>query len=93
MLSLGRALASRPSVLLLDEVSMGLAPKVVTEIYAGVATAATAGTAILLVEQYAETALQVARSAVVMHGGRVIASGSPDEIRHRLKDLYLGGAA
>ena len=90
MLSLGRALAGRPSVLLLDEVSMGLAPKIVTEIYEVVAEAAVSGTSILLVEQYAERALAVAQSAAVMHGGRIIASGRPDDIRHRLKDLYLG---
>jgi branched-chain amino acid transport system ATP-binding protein len=93
MLALGRALASRPSLLLLDEVSMGLAPKVVTEIYDVVAAAAAGGMSILLVEQYAERALQVARSAVVMYGGRTIATGRPDEIRDRLEDLYLGGAA
>ena len=92
MLSLGRALAGRPSLLLLDEVSMGLAPKVVTEIYDRVAAAAADGISILLVEQYAERALQVAQSAAVMHGGRIIAAGPPDEIRHRLKDLYLGDA-
>jgi branched-chain amino acid transport system ATP-binding protein len=93
MLSLGRALASRPSVLLIDEVSMGLAPKVVTEIYDAVSAAAREGMAILLVEQYAERALAVADSAAVMQGGRIVATGSPDEIRHQLKDLYLGGAA
>jgi len=93
MLSLGRALAGRPSLLLLDEVSMGLAPKVVTEIYEIVAAAAADGISILLVEQYAERALQVAQAAAVMHGGRIIAAGPPDEIRHRLAELYLGGAA
>jgi branched-chain amino acid transport system ATP-binding protein len=93
MLSLGRALASRPALLLLDEVSMGLAPKIVTEIYDTVAAAAADGMAILLVEQYAERALEVAQSAAVMHGGRIIANGPPDEIRRRLKDLYLGGTA
>ncbi|HST81917.1 MAG TPA: ABC transporter ATP-binding protein [Kineosporiaceae bacterium] len=93
MLSLGRALASRPSLLLLDEVSMGLAPKIVTEIYDTIAAAAADGMSILLVEQYAERALAVAQSAAVMHGGRIIANGPPDEIRLRLKDLYLGGNA
>jgi branched-chain amino acid transport system ATP-binding protein len=92
MLSVGRALAARPSLLLLDEVSMGLAPRIVAEIYERVAAAAADGMSILLVEQYAERALQVAQSAAVMHGGRIIASGKPDEIRHRLRDLYLGGA-
>jgi branched-chain amino acid transport system ATP-binding protein len=91
MLSLGRALAARPSLLLLDEVSMGLAPKIVREIYEAVTVAATeAGTSILLVEQYAERALAVAQSAAVIHGGRIITVGPPDEIRHRLKELYLG---
>jgi branched-chain amino acid transport system ATP-binding protein len=90
MLSLGRALAVRPSLLLLDEVSMGLAPKVVAEIYDCVASAATDGMSILLVEQYAERALQVAQSAAVMQGGRIIAAGPPGEIRERLPELYLG---
>jgi branched-chain amino acid transport system ATP-binding protein len=91
MLSLGRALAVRPSLLLLDEVSMGLAPKIVAEIYDIVAQAAADGTTILLVEQYAEQALQVANSAALMHGGRIVSAGAPDEIRDGLKDLYLGG--
>lgn len=93
MLSLGRALAVRPSLLLLDEVSMGLAPTIVAEIYQLVTDAAAGGTAILLVEQYAEQALQVAQSAALMHGGRIVAAGRPDEVRDGLKDLYLGGAA
>jgi branched-chain amino acid transport system ATP-binding protein len=93
MLALGRALASSPSLLLLDEVSMGLAPKVVSEIYDVVGAAAADGMSILLVEQYAERALQVAQAAAVMQGGRIIATGAPDEIRHRLEELYLGGAA
>jgi branched-chain amino acid transport system ATP-binding protein len=93
MLSLGRALAVRPSLLLLDEVSMGLAPKIVTEIYERVADAAAEGTTILLVEQYAEQALQVADSAALMHGGRIVTAGSPDQVRDGLKDLFLGGAA
>jgi branched-chain amino acid transport system ATP-binding protein len=90
MLALSRALACRPSLLLLDEVSMGLAPKIVAELYDVVAASAADGMSILLVEQYAERALQVAQAAAVMHGGRIIASGPPDEIRHRLEELYLG---
>jgi branched-chain amino acid transport system ATP-binding protein len=93
MLSLGRALASEPSLLLIDEVSMGLAPKIVTEIYDAVSAAAEQGMSILLVEQYAERALAVAQSAAVMQGGRIVATGSPDRIRDQLKELYLGGAA
>lgn len=93
MLALGRALASRPRLLLLDELSMGLAPKIVDELYGVVNDEAAAGMAILVVEQYADRALQVAQTAAVMHGGRVVAAGEPEEIRHRLEDLYLGGVA
>jgi branched-chain amino acid transport system ATP-binding protein len=93
MLSLGRALAGRPSVLLLDELSTGLAPKIVGELYEVVAAEAAKGMTVLVVEQYADRALHVAQSAAVMAGGRIVASGPPDEIRDRLEDLYLGGAA
>lgn len=93
MLAVGRALASRPAVLLLDEVSMGLAPTIVTEIYAAVATAATGGMTILLVEQYAERALAVADTATILRAGQVVASGAPDALRDRLGEFYLGGAA
>ena len=93
MLAVGRALASRPAVLLLDEVSMGLAPKIVTEIYDAVAGAATSGMTILLVEQYAERALAVADTATILRAGRVVASGAPAALRDRLGEFYLGGAA
>jgi branched-chain amino acid transport system ATP-binding protein len=93
MLSLGRALASRPGVLLLDELSTGLAPKIVGELYEVVAAEAAKGMTVLLVEQYADRALDVAQSAAVMAGGRIVASGEPAEIKDRLEDLYLGGAA
>jgi branched-chain amino acid transport system ATP-binding protein len=90
MLAVGRALASRPALLLLDEVSMGLAPSIVTEIYDAIAAA---DATVVLVEQYAQRALAVADSAAILRGGRIVAEGTPDEVRDRLDELYLGGAA
>ena len=93
MLALARALASDPALLLLDELSMGLAPMIVDGLYGTVAEIAEQGVSILVVEQFARSALQVADYAAVMHGGRIVATGEPDEIRSRLADVYLGGAA
>jgi branched-chain amino acid transport system ATP-binding protein len=93
MLALSRALASDPALLLLDELSMGLAPLVVEELYATVAQIAENGVSILVVEQFARTALRVADFAAVMVGGRVVARGEPDEINETMSDVILGGAA
>jgi len=93
MLSLARALASDPALLLLDELSMGLAPLVVEGLYDTVAEIAEQGVSILVVEQFASSALRVADYAAVMQGGRVVATGEPPEIKHRLSELYFGGAA
>jgi branched-chain amino acid transport system ATP-binding protein len=93
MLALGRALASRPKILLLDELSTGLAPKVVDELYTVVAGEVSRGMTVLLVEQYAERALEIAQSAAVMQGGRIVIHGAPAEVKERLEDLYLGGVA
>jgi branched-chain amino acid transport system ATP-binding protein len=93
MLSLARALASDPALLLLDELSMGLAPLVVEGLYDTVAEIAEQGVSILVVEQFASSALRVADYAAVMQGGRVVATGEPAEIKQRLSELYFGGAA
>lgn len=93
MLSLARALSSNPALLLLDELSMGLAPLIVEGLYDTVAEIAEQGVSILVVEQFASSALRVADYAAVMHGGRVVATGEPAEIEHKLADLYFGGAA
>ena len=93
MLALSRALASDPALLLLDELSMGLAPLVVEELYETVAQIAENGVSILVVEQFARTALRVADYAAVMVGGRVVARGEPDEISTTMSDVILGGAA
>jgi branched-chain amino acid transport system ATP-binding protein len=95
MLAMARALASDPALLLLDELSMGLAPLIVEELYRTVAQIAESGVSILVVEQFARTALAVSDYAAVMTGGRVVATGEPDEIGRTMADVILGigGAA
>jgi branched-chain amino acid transport system ATP-binding protein len=93
MLAMARALASDPAVLLVDELSMGLAPLIVRELYDVVASLARQGVSVLVVEQFAEAALAVADRAAVLVHGRVVATGGPDEIATELSTLYLGGAA
>ncbi len=91
MLAMSRALATDPALLLLDELSMGLAPLIVQELYARVAELATAGLSILVVEQFAQTVLGVADRAAIMLHGRVHRVGPPDEIAAELTTAYLGG--
>ena len=93
MLAMARALATDPAVLLLDELSMGLAPKIVGELYELVAEIAKGGVSVLVVEQFARRALAVSQYAVVMVGGRVTAVGEPADIQAELSAAYLGGAA
>jgi branched-chain amino acid transport system ATP-binding protein len=92
MLAVARGLAVDPSVLLLDELSMGLAPKVVHELYEAVAEVARAGVAVLVVEQFARAVLDLADSAAVLRQGRVVAVGEPADVAEELSDAYLGGA-
>jgi len=93
MLAMARALTSDPALLLLDELSMGLAPLIVEELYETVGLIAQSGVSILVVEQFARTALRIADHAAVMSGGRVVATGEPDEISSIMADVILGGAA
>jgi len=93
MLAVARAVACEPALLLLDELSMGLAPLIVEGLYDTVAEIAERGVSILVVEQFASSALRVADYAAVMQGGRIVATGEPAEIENRLTDLYFGGAA
>jgi len=93
MLSLARGLATEPALLLLDELSMGLAPIVVEELYGIVAGIAREGVSILVVEQFARTVLAVADHAAIMTGGRVQHAGPPQEIEQALSSAYLGASA
>ena len=93
MLAIARALAIGPKALLLDEPSMGLAPKLVDEIFTIVADERARGTSILLVEQNARRALALAERAYVMERGRIVLSGSGAELatHHEVVAAYLGG--
>ncbi|MDQ1697627.1 MAG: branched-chain amino acid transport system ATP-binding protein [Frankiaceae bacterium] len=93
MLAMSRALVADPAVLLLDEISMGLAPIIVSELYDLVRQLAEEGITILLVEQFANTALAVADFAAVMTQGRIVAVGQPQDIEEHVSAAYLGGAA
>jgi len=91
MLSMARALATDPALLLLDELSMGLAPLVVEQLYEIVRAIAAEGVSILVVEQFAQTVLTVADRAAVMVHGVVTTTGTPAQIEGLLSDAYLGG--
>ena len=93
MLAMARALSTDPALLLLDELSMGLAPKIVEELYGIVAEIARGGVSVLLVEQFARRALAVAQLGIVMVQGRITAMGEPVDIEGELSAAYLGGAA
>ena len=93
MLAMGRALMARPKMLLLDEPSMGLAPLLVQEIFDIIVSINKAGTTVLLVEQNANIALQIANRAYVLETGSVVLSGEAEELAQtdEVKRAYLGG--
>jgi branched-chain amino acid transport system ATP-binding protein len=93
MLAIGRALMSRPKILLLDEPSMGLAPLLVQEIFNIIRDINKAGTTIFLVEQNASMALQIATRAYVMETGSIVLSGTGKDLIQSddIKKAYLGG--
>jgi branched-chain amino acid transport system ATP-binding protein len=93
MLAVGRALMSRPRLLLLDEPSMGLAPLVVEKIFETLREVAAQGVTLMLVEQNANLALQISDRGYVLEGGRVAISGpAPDLLQDpRVRAAYLGG--
>ncbi|MFJ9710383.1 ABC transporter ATP-binding protein [Streptomyces sp. NPDC101234] len=93
MLALARGLATDPAVLLIDELSMGLAPIVVAELYELVAEIARQGVAVLVVEQFASAVLKIADHAAVLVSGRVQWQGHPDSsLQAELSSYYLGSA-
>ena len=93
MLAMGRALMSKPKLLMLDEPSMGLAPILVEQIFDIIRELHTAGTTILLVEQNAQAALSVADRAYVLETGRITLSGTGKELMasDAVRKAYLGG--
>ena len=93
MLAMGRALMSRPKLMLLDEPSMGLSPLLVSEIFEIIRRLNDNGTTILLVEQNAALALKLAHRAAVMETGRIVLSGTGEELSKspEVQKAYLGG--
>jgi branched-chain amino acid transport system ATP-binding protein len=93
MLAMGRALMARPRLLLLDEPSMGLAPLLVKTIFDIIREINQTGTTILLVEQNANMALSIAHRAYVIETGKIVASGTAEELNQsdQIRNAYLGG--
>jgi branched-chain amino acid transport system ATP-binding protein len=94
MLALARALVTRPRLLMLDEISMGLAPLITAELFDRIRASAAAGTSMLLVEQYVDAALELADYAYVLEKGRIVDMGEPADLKNSaaLTDAYLGAA-
>ena len=95
MLALGRAMMSEPLLLCLDEPSLGLAPRVVQDIFRTIRAINAAGTTVLLVEQNARYALETARRGYVLQTGAIIAAGACTALREdaRVREAYLGRGA
>jgi branched-chain amino acid transport system ATP-binding protein len=92
MLALGRAMLRRPRLLMLDEPSLGLAPRVAKVVYEALGTISRTGTTILLVEQNARLALGVAHRGAILEAGRVVLEGTGRELAENedVKEVYLG---
>jgi branched-chain amino acid transport system ATP-binding protein len=90
MLAMARGLATEPALMLLDELSMGLAPMIVEELYGVVSHIAQGGVSVLVIEQFARTVLGVADLAAIMSQGRIRKVGQPEELADELSDAYLG---
>ena len=91
MLAMGRALMSRPKILLLDEPSMGLAPLLVDEIFSIIQDINKTGTTILLVEQNANRALHISNRGYVLETGKITTSGKSSDLLNdeKVKEAYL----
>jgi branched-chain amino acid transport system ATP-binding protein len=92
MLALGRAMLRRPRLLMLDEPSLGLAPRIARTVYEALATIARTGTTILLVEQNARLAFGVARRGAILEAGRVVLEGTAKDLAddENVREVYLG---
>lgn len=92
MVAIGRALMGRPKVLLLDEPSLGLAPLVVKQVLGAIKAINQAGTTVLLAEQNAYAALQIADRAYVLENGRIVMEGNPDDLLRDegIRKAYIG---
>ena len=94
MLAIGRGLLANPQILMLDEPSLGLSPRLTNEVFAMIAQAyRERGISILLVEQNTHKALEIANRAYVLELGRIVMEGTPERLRTdpSLRDAYLGG--
>jgi branched-chain amino acid transport system ATP-binding protein len=94
MLSLARAIITQPKLLMVDELSLGLAPRLVGQLFDTLEKIKSDGTTILLVEQYVKYALRLADIVVILHKGRIAFIGEPGELAHegKLVEAYLGGS-
>jgi branched-chain amino acid transport system ATP-binding protein len=96
MLAIGRGLLRRPRLLMLDEPSLGLTPELAKLVFGALVEISKAGTTVLLVEQNARLALQIAHRAAILESGRIVLQGTPAELAENqdVRDVYLGvGAA
>ena len=93
MLAMGRALMSKPKIVLMDEPSMGLSPLFVSEVFKIIEEIRAGGTTVLLVEQNAKKALEIADRAYVLETGKIVTSGTGKELlaSPAIKKAYLGG--
>ena len=94
MVAFGRALMAHPQLLLIDEPSLGLAPSVTQQVFEAIGQIHASGVSILLIEQNAALALDVAQRAYVIEGGRIVATGNPKELmtQPHIRQAYLGEA-
>ncbi|MBW2208547.1 MAG: ABC transporter ATP-binding protein [Deltaproteobacteria bacterium] len=95
MLAVARAMLRHPKLLMLDEPSLGLAPKIAREVYSALSQISRKGTTILLIEQNASMALGIADFAYIMESGRIVLEGTPEELKENedVQELYLGVGA
>lgn len=92
MLAIGRALIQNPELLLLDEPSLGLAPKIMKEIFEKIKEINKEGVSIIIVEQNAKKAVEIANTTYILDGGKIALKGGKEVLKNpRIKSIYLGG--